>query len=204
MPLNLSKKSITLVIIFLVSIAVLLNILISDSKPNSPLPQAFKPTAMPSSEAQLSFSPNPLISTTNLPAGRQGASIDVVLEINAALDLIQLEIAYDPEVLYNVNIAPGNYLSNPEVVLENIDISTGRISYALKGTPANAESDIVATVNFSSLNYGPQKETEIKFLPKTLVKENNEVIKLKTTGAKIILPKLFFIPQASPSGVLMQ
>lgn len=192
----MSKKSIALILVFLISLGALARVAINYPKGGMPQSQITKQGPSPLSTAKLSLFPNPVVSTAT-----QAASVNIVAQAQVKPSLIQVEMAYDPTILFNVQIIPGNYFTDPEIVLYNIDINTGRISYALKGTPANADANVVATINFTSVNYGLQKETELVFLPKTLVKNNDEVIKLQTTGAKIIVQPTFFkpLPPLSPT-----
>ncbi len=150
-------------------------------------------------DVSLSFIPDPL----TLLSGQQG-SLNVVIKDKTAhisSRIIQLELSFDPNVLYNMKIYPGNYFSNPEVLYEKIDANNGRISYAVKGTN-QASTDVVASLNFRAINYGLIKDTEIKFQPKTLIKGDDGDITLSaTTGAEIIVnPSLFrYVPTASSS-----
>src|SRR5438045_1071840 len=91
-----------------------------------------KPTSTPISIITLSFSqPNMIVSQG------QTNTIDVVInsEGNSTITipkLIQLEIGYDPTALSDVTIQPGDFATNPTVLLNLIDQQTGRISYALE------------------------------------------------------------------------
>lgn len=146
-----------------------------------------QPSRVSISEANLYFSPNYLITQAT-----SSAQVDIVLQTNSGPNLIQLEIAFDPKVLFNVTINPGDYFINPEIALYNIDIKNGRISYGLSCHPyterreregsncINPNSNTVAAITFNTYNYGPQKETNLSFLPKTLIRRDNEEIKLKS------------------------
>ena len=101
---------------------------------------------------------------------------------------VQLELQYDPQVLTSVTVAPGPFFgTTSDVLLNQIDAETGRISYALSvGLTAQGVTGrgIVATVTFSSKVKTPGK-TAILFLPKTLVTAsgiNESVLKQTTNG----------------------
>jgi len=101
---------------------------------------------------------------------------------------VQLELQYDPEVLTNVAVIPGPFFgTTSDVLLNQIDAETGRISYALSvGLTAQGVigKGTVATVTFSSKVKTPEK-TAILFLPKTLVTAsgiNESVLKQTTNG----------------------
>ena len=157
-----------------------------------------KPAVIP--ETSLSMTPNSLSLTSGTTA-----LVNIAINTNQIPKVIQLEMSYDPHLLFNVNILPGNYFVNPEIVLENIDAKNGRISYALKGDSINKEASIAATISFNPVNYGSEKLAEIYFLPKTLIRGDNEKIKLdSTSGANILVKPAFFIPLASPSAAVIQ
>ncbi len=64
---------------------------------------------------------------------------------------------------------------------------------ALKGNSVNKSASIAATVTFTVITYGLKNETDLTFLPKTLVKTADEAIRLKEkTSAKIIINPSFF------------
>jgi len=197
----MSKKFIFILIIFLIAIAVL--VFVRFIYLNNPTPQfSFSKTSPTPTQASFTLLPNPLTITAT-----RSASLNLALNSNLSpneQELIQLELSYDPTILFDVSILPGNYFLNPQVLLSNIDVNTGRISYALKGVSTTTNSNI-AIITFSVLNYGLQKETEINFLPKTLIRNDNGEIKLGSmSGAKIIIQPSFFYfkPQATASAVI--
>ncbi len=148
-------------------------------------------------DAYLSITPSFLVATSSADT-----SVDVVLETQSQPTIIQLEIAYDPASLYNMSILPGEYFVAPVVPLEKIDYKNGRISYALSGKAINPNSKTIATIYFTPLNYGFKKQTELKFLPKTSIKEESKLIELKSTaGAIVTISPSFFIPTATPSAI---
>jgi len=198
----MSKKLIAVLIIFLIAAGCLIFVKFVYLNDPKFQPLNKQPLSSVVKEASLSLLPNPLTATAS-----SSASVDVVLKTQEIPNLVQLEIAYDPTAIYNVSIIPGGYFSNPQVLLNNIDVTTGRISYALKGDSVNPNINTVATINFNSLNYGLQKETEISFLPKALIRNDSGEIKLYSiTGAKVIIrPSYFYfnrLPQASPSAIV--
>ncbi len=83
---------------------------------------------------------------------------------------VQLELQFDPKVLTNVVVTPGVFFKTPEILLNQIDAKTGRITYAfgigLTGQGVVGQGS-VATLNFSIKV--TEKQTAILFLPKTLV-----------------------------------
>lgn len=84
---------------------------------------------------------------------------------------VQLELQYDPGILIDVAVAPSAFFPNPNVLLNQIDVKTGRISYAFGvglNDPGVAGQGIAAHLTFSVKARSLEK-TAIIFLPKTLV-----------------------------------
>jgi hypothetical protein len=198
----MSKKiiAVVLILILIVSGFAFVNfVYLKNSNPQQILPDQ---KAIPSSTQNVSLAliPSPLITT----AGKE-AVLNLTLDGNlydSGNKLIQIELAYDPNMLYGLYITPGEYLINPQIILNNIDILTGRISYALSGVTnvSDSRSNIVARINFTTSNYGLMREAEIKFLPKTLIKTDDKTVKISSTNnAKIVIkPGIFqYIPEAS-------
>lgn len=155
-----------------------------------------------SEEAELMILPNPLVVTAS-----QSATVNILISDSlsqAGTKTIQLELSFDPSLIYNVNIYPGGYFIEPAEIIKHIDFKNGRISYILKGAVQNP-NNTVASISFNTTNYSLQRETQIQFLPKTLIKQDFEEIELnKTRGATIIVKPAFFqyAPTASTSPIL--
>ncbi|HSW47464.1 MAG TPA: cohesin domain-containing protein [Candidatus Saccharimonadales bacterium] len=200
----MSKKLLAIIIVFLIIVGgfIFVNtVYLKDSKPQIILVNKnLKNSALKTS---LYFNPNLIMMTAS-----QSAQVDIELNHNQAENnskLIQLEISYDPTILYNVRVMSGNYLTNPDVILNNIDSTTGRISYALKSDFSNPNSKILATIHFNALNLGFEKQTKISFLPKTLMRFDEETVKIDSmNGAQIIIkPAVFqYLPASSQSATL--
>ncbi len=140
----------------------------------------------PKSLASLTLLPNPLIASP-------GAApiITVVIDaqnIDKAPSLIQLEIGYDPTVLLEPEIKPGDFFTNPRVVLATINQNTGRISYALESDKASKQTGTVAVLTFFLNPYAVAKQTQLTFLAKTAIKDADGVSLLgQTHGTTIML-----------------
>lgn len=84
---------------------------------------------------------------------------------------VQLELQYDPAILTNVVIAPGSFFAKSDVLLNQVDAKTGRITYAF-GVGLTGQGVVgkgtVANLTFSAKTKTLEK-TAILFLPKTLV-----------------------------------
>ncbi len=152
------------------------------------------------SDALLSMMPDFLIATSSA-----NSTVDVILETQSSPTVIQLEIAYDPGSLYSVSILPGDYFIEPAIPLEKIDYKNGRISYALSGKSINPNSKTIARINFKPINYGFKKQTELKFLPKTSIRQGVKSVELKNmSGSIITVNPSIFIPTATPSATISQ
>jgi hypothetical protein len=142
--------------------------------------------------SRLYLSPNPLYLGNKDNQGE----INVLIDSGSGqksnnVTAVQIEIAYDPNVLTNVDIVPGDFFPNPSQLIKNIDTNTGRITYALAITPAQTPvrgKGTVARLTFSKKTT-PLRETTLTLLPKSLITEQGtETSVLKEAkGAKIFL-----------------
>ncbi len=138
-------------------------------------------------ENVLYLSPN----VQNIQEGRSNY-VNVILDFKGASPtLAQLEISFDPKVLTNIDIVPGNFFINQKILLKNIDYNNGRISYALESTSSEnvpSSQNPVAIISFMKSAGAIQKETALDFLPKTTIKIKGDTGTLNATyGAKIFL-----------------
>lgn len=182
------KKLLALIIVFLIVLSGFVVVTLTYSK-DSPLPSFSlqKPTPTPPTESTLIFSPNPLTVTVGATA-----SAEIVIESQGAFPkILQLEISYEPAILSNMEILPGNISADQKVLLKKINYHTGRISYALETNipqTTQKESRVIATLHFLPLNGFGTKETYINFLPKTTIKGANDKNAFKEGyGMRIIL-----------------
>ncbi len=162
---------------------------------SSPLPEK-NPQKNIYQKSSLYFYPN----LQNTQEGKL-AYISVILDSKGPSPTIaQLEIAFDPGALTNLDIVPGNFFTNPKVLLKNIDYNNGRISYALESTVhdySEANRNPVAIISFMKSERAFQEETSLYFLPKTTIKTGSGTETLdETYSAKIILSDF---PESSPA-----
>jgi hypothetical protein len=178
----MSKITFFLFIIFLIAIVILLNLkkMYQNNSPivsNSPNHAVRTQTL----ESTLFLSPK----TINTSSGKP-TSVDVIIKDAHELPtLIQIEIAYDPNVLSDVHITSGNIFSHPIVLLNSVNENIGRISYAIKNAADERtmkESSVVATVTFTPQIGIYQKQTELHFLPKTTIKKYQSLYQIKEFG----------------------
>jgi hypothetical protein len=165
----MSKKTLFLIFALFLITSVLLVVAfyqpqISTTSEITPTPQ--KPVA----QTILSFGKPTMATSSSAITSNYSIPIEISTGENK-VTAVQLELQYDPEVLGNILVVPGQFFSSSEILLNQIDAKTGRISYALGvGLTAQGISGkgIVANILFSpKIKTGD--ETAILFLPKTLV-----------------------------------
>lgn len=133
----------------------------------------------------LSLSPNPF----SVAAGQRG-SVDVTIDTSDNnVTAVQLEIAYDPNVVGNVQVTPGPLFTNPVVLINKNDAQAGRFTYAFGISPSNQPvtgTGSVATITFTAKN-AVGKQSQLALLPTTLVTARgvaNSVLK-EATGTLV-------------------
>ena len=103
---------------------------------------------------------------------------------------VQLELQYDPLLLTNVKVTPDLFFPKPNILLNQVDVKTGRVSYAFGIGPTDqgvVGTSTVATLTFS-VKAGTLQKTAVVFLPKTLVTaEGIAESVLKPTSAGVFM-----------------
>jgi Cohesin domain len=98
-------------------------------------------------------------------------AVDVMIDTNFdTVTGIQLGFTYDPEVISNVQVIPGTFLSN-QVVLQNVvDQEKGIIRFATAikpNTPPVKGKGVVATITYTVVD--GTKQTELTFTKRTQI-----------------------------------
>ena len=111
---------------------------------------------------------------------------------------VQLELAYDPQALTNVTVAPGNFFQQPNTLVSNINTTDGRISYATAeqiDLPGRQGTGVVALISFNIAKDFTNQSTQITFLPKTAIAADRilESVLRKATGYTLTIA-----PSATP------
>lgn len=193
----MSKKTIALIISLVILTTALLAIALTAEQPigtsqqftDSSKQQENIPTPTPAAQTIMSLSPSTVNATTGLN------EIDVVLDAGSnTISTAQIELAYDPKLIYNVKIIPGTYIKNAREYINQNDTTTGRFSYAI-GVFLNQEvgkgKGVFAKISF---NARPAtlltKETELTLLSKSAANQPGVSVSVlkETKGAKVILP----------------
>jgi len=205
----MSKTTGFLITIFIIFIGILLFVMYG-MKQNSPmLSLSNKPEKVKTTPGDTGLS----LSTTSqsfLP----GQTITIAVLIHNPLPhttITQFELAYDPNAMTIYSVMPGSFFTDPTIALQNIDFSTGRISYALHCPTennanqmmdcANNDNQTVAVITANINPYNFKQTTQLSFLPKTVIRTNTgQDILQSTTGLTMTIGKSqFSIASASAS-----
>ena len=183
----MSKTSIFLLVIFILSLIALLSIntMYSSNPVLKSFPAIFPTQAVVPSENTLALTPSELTA----PPGKS-TSVQVIIDSKGEQpSLIQMELAYDPGAISAVKVTPGTFFSQPQVLLNNVNARNGRVSYAIAPSPNQHEptnSNIAATIIITPRAGALQRVTTLYFLPKTVVRTKNSENTLKIAyGTKI-------------------
>jgi len=127
-----------------------------------------KPTPAVPAHTVLQLGPNPL---TVGPYQQGSVSVNINTSDND-VTAVQLELGYDPTIISNVKVTPGPLFTNPVILIDKNNSTTGRYTYAFGITP-NAQpvkgTGVVATITFTANASAVGKETQIGLLPTSLV-----------------------------------
>lgn len=166
------KRTVILIIILIIVASGLLfyalSINFKPQMPKSQLTPSVSPSLTPVADTSLFITPEYVTLSSN------SASFEINVDTGSnEITGVQLEIAYDPKIIKNMEIQPGDIFRTPTILLNQNDEKTGRISYALVLSPSQQPvtgTGIVATL---ILNTYPESDTvvqtNITILPKSLV-----------------------------------
>lgn len=170
---------------------------------NNPAPAPSSPS-VPATESQispvpahsiLSLSPNPV---TVAPGEKGTVAVNIDTSDNA-VTAIQLEIAYDPNFITNVQVTPGALFDNPVLLINKNNVKEGRYTYAygiMPNRPTVQGVGTVATITFTAVEksggqspMGRIPSTQLALLPTTLVTARgvSESVLKSATGTVIML-----------------
>ncbi len=127
-----------------------------------------QPTPMVPAHTVLKVGPNPM----TVAPGQVGHA-DITMDTSDNnVTAVQLEIGYDPRVISNVKVTSGALFSNPVVLINKNNPTTGRYTYAFGITPNSSAvkgTGVVATVTFTPLPGSVGKDMQLGLLPSSLV-----------------------------------
>jgi hypothetical protein len=139
-------------------------------------------------------------------ASTDSASFDINISTGRnQVSEVQLELAYDPKALADIQIQPGNFIPAPITLLNINDSKTGRLSYALSVSPS--QSPLSGTGSIATLmikkntSLATPNRTTITILPKSLVSSRNVSGSMlrEVKNATIIFPLIPTVNIISPS-----
>jgi hypothetical protein len=191
----MSKRTLFLIFaLFIITSVLLVMALYQPQAPKTT--QIVTPTKEPVAQTTLAFGSPVVATSSSVTTLNYSLPININTSKNK-VTAVQLELQYDPAILTNVAVTPGSFFAKPQVLLNQIDVKTGRISYAF-GIGINdqgvAGKGVAANLTFSAKSKTPEK-TAILFLPKTLVTAQGisvSVLKQTTNG-------IFTVGEISPS-----
>ena len=112
----------------------------------------------------------------NASSGPTTQSVDIIIDtLDRPVAGAQLELSYDPAVLSNVTVKTPStsfFGTNPSVLINAVDPSQGRISYAVGISASESEKmgrGNVATITFTVNRQAGVASTSLTFLPKSAV-----------------------------------
>lgn len=158
-----------LVLVTVVLFVVALNA--SEKQKNSqtqPTGMAAKPTVAIPAHSVLGLNPNPL---TVAPGGQGKADVTIDTSDND-VTAVQLELGYDPNIISNVKVTPGPMFTNPVVLFNKDNPTTGRYTYEIGITPNSPTlkgQGVVATITFTTKPGTTGKQMQLGLLPSSLV-----------------------------------
>ncbi len=134
------------------------------------------------------------VTPEKLSLSSNSGSLDIMINTGTgnktnAVTAVQLELQYDPKMITGVTIVPGTFISNATPLVNTIDQTTGRITYALaispSGTGVTGKGRVVS-LRFQSL-IPNGSSTTVSLLPSTLVTAQGigDSVLLKATSATI-------------------
>lgn len=199
------KKTTILIIILALITGVLIYLAVRSDQSlqtrNTPIVTA-KPTPVTKAPyADLSFSINPV----DVSKSTTVQVLDIVIDTNnKPASGAQIELSYDPKVLTNMKLTPALkspfFGTNPVVLINSVDPTLGRISYAVAVSNSDTEKvgkGSIATLSFTVNKFSGATFSQITFLPKSAVTTFNSQSSVLnvSTPLQIIVSK----PVASPT-----
>lgn len=199
----MSKRTLALILFLVFVTAILLSLALTT--PKQPKVTQLPPTPTP-------MSPNALttLSLMQASATESSQTAQYSLDVQVGSDSnkingVQIELSYDPKALMNVSILPGKFFQQPTTLLKNIDVTNGRISYALAeqlDIPGHVGLGTVAILSFDKNPAYLGKSTTITFLTKSAVSADKilESVLKKTTDYTVTFATASGVPtQATTS-----
>ncbi len=202
------KKTTILIFILALVTGVLLFLAVSEGKKSQAPQTTATPTKKPVTKtARVFFSPQNIDLTTG--TATPTSTVDLMIDTGGQeIAGVQIEAQYDPKAIVNLKLNPaidrtGFFGPNAAVLFNDVNSTTGRISYAVAILPQEktiAGVGRIASVSFSKA-FSAQGTTMVNFLDKTIVTilgENESVLK-ESMPLNIILSIQTIQPYTPPA-----
>lgn len=167
-------------VIGLIILTVALLIISLSGKVNTPFNDATEESSKSDAHTTLSIS-------EEVRANTDG-KYEVDVNISTGEDQVtgaQIELSYDPDALTDVEIIPGGFLESASILDQKVDEANGKITLtlgsSLESEPVEGDG-IIAIISFSKAN---DSETNIEFLPETVVSAGGKNVLNETVSAVI-------------------
>ena len=160
-------------------------------------------------QTTLMLSPNPDYPTSMGTSSATTVNVEIDTGSNEA-SAVQLEIQYDPAVLANMRVLPGDFLPTPNVLpVGGVNQQTGRITFAVG--PSNIRESKKGTGTVAILQFTPRAvagvtETEITLLEDSVVTQFGQVesVLKERKSTRVVLPlqnqrQTQTVPQNTPT-----
>lgn len=187
----------TLILIIVLAAAAILLLSFAFNQKNIQLPNQTTKVKESPAHTTLSLSSNPKLLSSSY-------TDEVTIDTGAnVVTGVQLELSYDPKVLTAVDVTPGTFFENSNVLIKKVDTVNGRITYALGvalGEKGKSGKGVIASLHFALIPGQTQPvTTTITFLPKTQVsaQETIESVLNKTEDANLTLEQASAQPSTS-------
>lgn len=186
----MKSKKLLLIFSFMVFVViVIIAIQMQNSPNNTSLPQfGGNPTAIPQIQTPGGKSPNAssLLSIKKLTSSSVSVTIDTS---GKPVTAVQIELSYDPQILTNVSITPGNFFTNPLILSSKVDPANKTIFLALAVSPQQQSPSgqgTIATISFTP-NLGISTQTALQFTQRTKVTAEGEELSVLKDSTGITL-----------------
>lgn len=198
---RISLRTVLLIVFLAILAAVLLFIALRPTKKAVVQHATPTPTTKPSqAHSTLTLV---MADTTATPsgAGVNTKTVNVVLTTQSnKVSGVQFEIAYDPTVLSNVTVKPGDFFPKPLILLNQVDTKNGKINYAIGIQPTADQlsgTGTAAVISYTLLPTASASQTTLKFLPKTQVVEQGIAGSVLEKSFDLSIPVAGLTPAAS-------
>lgn len=203
---HISKSTIVLIVILGGIAGFLFYLALSPKNLKQTQNVASVPTPTPYAQSTLTLE-KALDATGTAQLTKKPQIYNVVLTTNAnAVNAVQLELGFDPQVINVSDITAGPFVSNPVQLTKDINNKTGRISYAIGVGPNDKPvqgQGVVATITFTFTPAPTVSSTTISFLPKTLIAASGVNPSVLKSTTDITIPvSIQTTPVAGTTGTL--